>query len=133
VTGTDAAALKDAVRQTVRTLFEAENGSTRQVADRILASDYLPIVRGRGQVDGDREDTLRKIAAGSPGFVRHVDRAEIQVDLFLDDRVAIARSLLLTTDSRTSPIVEASYRNLQVFLRAGDAWQCIAWQVTRVQ
>ena len=146
----DVVAIKEMLREAVRTLFRAENGPSthdngdylasphntadgiRNIVDGILASDYLPIVRGRGQVDLDRDDTLKKIAAGSPSFVRHVARADIKVDLFLDNQVAIIRSLLPTTDSRDTPIVEAPYRNLHVFLRTDDKWRCIAWQVTRV-
>ena len=147
----DTELIKSRLRETVRMLFRAENGPSsqndddhlaapdnttegiRRVVDGILASDYLPIVRGRGQVDIDRQDTLNKVSSGSPSFLRHVARAEIEVDLFLDHQVAIVRSLLPTTDSRTTPIVEASYRNLHVFVRAEGQWRCVAWQVTRVQ
>lgn len=147
----DVTTIKETLRETARTLFRAENGPSRHIdddhiasphntaegirgiVDGILANDYLPIIRGRGQVDLDREDTLKKIVAGSPSFVRHVTRADIDVDLFLDNQVAIVRSLLPTTDGRTTPVVEASYRNLQVFLRRDEDWRCVAWQVTRVQ
>ena len=139
------------VTELVRTLFRAENGpggddaddnicaprntpqDIRDVAAGILATGYLPVVRGSGQADASREDTLKKIAAGSPSFRRHVARAEIQVDLFLDNRAAIVRSLLPATDSRTAPIRAASYRNLHVFLMVDGEWKCIAWQVTEVR
>jgi hypothetical protein len=145
--------IKEDIRKLVRTLFRAENGpggqdpddyivdpdntrdSIRATADDILAPEgkYLPVIRGRGQVDLNRDDTLGKIVNGPPSFRRHVGRAEIEVALFLDDRVAIARSLLPTTDSTTNPPTQASFRNMQVFLKLDNEWKCVAWQVTRVQ
>lgn len=147
----DQAGIKDEIRQSIRKLFRAENGpgghdprdyivspdstpeSIRAVADGILASDYLPITRGKGQVDRSRDDTLAKIAGASRSFRRHVDRAEIEVDLFLDGRMAIARTLLPATDSSVDPPAESSYRNLHVFLKRDNEWKCVAWQVTKVQ
>jgi ketosteroid isomerase-like protein len=117
-------------------LFQAENHpGDPDAAGKILGAerDYLPIIRGKGQVDRDRKDTLGKIAKSSETFRRHVDKAEIDVALFLEGRVAIARSLLPTTDSATTPPTEASYRNTQVFVKQDDGWKCVAWQVTRVQ
>ena len=122
------------IRKLVRKLFQAENHpGDRKTAHDILATDYLPITRGRGQVDRDRDDTLEKIANASSSFRRHIAQAEIDVALFLEGRVAIARSLLPTTDSATTPPTEASYRNMQVFVNRDDGWKCVAWQVTRVQ
>jgi ketosteroid isomerase-like protein len=67
-------------------------------------------------------------------FIRHVDQAVIEVTFFPDNnRVAIARSLLPATDARETPPAEASYRNMHVFLKREDTWQCVAWQVTKVQ
>jgi hypothetical protein len=147
----DDAATKEHIKQSIRELLRAENGpggqerdnyivspdntpnSIRLVAEGILAGDYLPVTRGKGQVDRDRDDTLAKIITGPPSFRRHVDRAEIQVALFLDGRVAIGRTLLPTTDSRDNPPSEAAYRNMHVFLKRDNAWKCVAWQVTRVQ
>jgi ketosteroid isomerase-like protein len=147
----DDAGTKEHIKQSIRELFRAENGpgsqnpddyivspdktpeSIRAVAERILADDYLPITRGKGQVDLDRNDTLRKIVSGLASFRRHVDLAEIEVDLFLDGRVAIARTLLPTSDSKDTPPSEASYRNMHVFLKRDNEWRCVAWQVTRVQ
>ena len=140
-----------AIEAAVRELFRAENGpgggddkefvtqpdntaqSVRDVAERILANDYLPITRVRGQVDRDRNETIQKIVNGSSSFRRHADRATIQVKLFLDGQVGIARSLLPTTDFSASPPVEASYRNTHVFLKRDSSWKCVAWHVTRVQ
>jgi ketosteroid isomerase-like protein len=126
--------IKEAIRDLVRKLFQAENhpGDKDTAAD-ILATDYLPIIRAKGQVDDSRKDTLEKIANGSPLFVRHANQAVIEVALFLDNQVAIARTLLPTTDSRETPPVEAAYRNTHVFLKRDDEWQCVAWQVTKVQ
>lgn len=132
-----------AIEAAVCDLFRAENGpgggddeefvtqpdntaqSVRDVAERILANDYLPITRGRGQMARDRNYTIQKIVNGSSSFRRHVTRATIQVELFLDDQVAIARSLLPTTDFSASPPVEASYRNTHVFLKRDSNWKCI--------
>jgi hypothetical protein len=126
----DEATIKDLVRR----LFLAENRQDAEDADRILASDYLPITRARGQVDQSRKQTLKNIAAGSPLFMRHVDQVVIEVTFFPDNnRMAIARSLLPTTDARATPPAEASYRNINVFLKREDKWQCVAWQVTQVQ
>lgn len=126
--------VKEEIRILVRKLFRAENyPGDENAASSVLSTDYLPITRGKGQVDRDRDETLRKIADPSPSFQREVDRAEIDVALFLDNRVAIARSLLSTTDSKESPPVKASYRNMQVFLKRDDQWKCVAWQVTKVQ
>ena len=140
-----------AIEAAVRELFRAENGpgggddeefvtqpdntaqSVRDVAERILDNDYLPITRARGQVDLNRNETIQKIVNGSSSFRRHVTRVTIQVDFFLDDQVAIARSLLPTTDFSASPPVEASYRNTHVFLKRDSNWKCVAWHVTRVQ
>jgi hypothetical protein len=102
------------------------------LVDSILASNYLPIVRGNGQPDRNREETLTKTVGGTPGFLRHVGRSEIQVDLFAGNEVAIVRALLPATDSRKNPTVEASYRNMLVFAQFEDEWQCVAWQVTKV-
>jgi hypothetical protein len=141
----------EAIEAAVRDLFRAENGpgggddkefvtqpdntaqSIGDVAERILDNDYLPIIRARGQVDHDRKETIQKIVNGSSSFRRHADRATIQVKLFLDGQVGIARSLLPTTDFSASPPVEASYRNTQVFLKRESSWKCVAWHVTRVQ
>ncbi|MBI5716977.1 MAG: hypothetical protein HZC37_04730 [Burkholderiales bacterium] len=144
-------ATKKALEQMVRTLFRAENGigsraigddlsaprdspeETRRIADGILASDYLPIIRGKGQVDVDRNETLAKISSGPAQFVRLVATADIEVCLFLDNQVAVVRSALPTVDSRTSPPTEATYRNTHVFLCRSGEWKCVAWQVTKVQ
>jgi len=126
--------IKKEIKDVVRKLFHAENApGNRDAATDILATDYLPIIRARGQVDASREDTLEKIANSSPSFVRHVDQDAIEVALFLDNRVAIARTLLPTTDSRETPPAEASYRNTHVFLNRDNEWKCVAWQVTKVQ
>lgn len=144
---------KEDIRKLVRMLFRAENGpggedpddyivtpgntrdSIQAAADDILAPEgkYFPIIRGRGQVDRDRAETLEKIVNGSPSFRRHVGQAEIEVALFPDDRVAIAQSLLPTSDSTTNPTTQASFRNMHVFLKLDNEWKCVAWQVTRVQ
>ena len=125
---------EDEIKELVRKLFRAENHpGDKKAADDILAADYIPIVRGKGQVDRDRNDTLNKIAGASKTFYRDVAKAQIEVRLFLDERVAIARSLLPTTDSTTTPPTVASYRNMQVFIKGADGWKCVAWQVTRVQ
>jgi hypothetical protein len=115
-------------------LFQAENhaGDPNAPGD-ILATDYLPIIRWKGQVDRDRSDTLDKIANAPKTVWRKVDQAEIDVAFFLEGHVAIARTLLPTTDSATTPPTEASFRNTQVFLKREDGWKCVAWQVTRVQ
>jgi ketosteroid isomerase-like protein len=124
---------EDEIRELVRKLFRAENhpGDKGAAAD-VLATDYIPIVRARGQVDRNRDDTLDKIAGASPSFHRHVDRAQIDVHLFPEGQVAIVTSLLPTTDSATKPATEASFRNMHVFLKRSDGWKCVAWQVTRV-
>jgi hypothetical protein len=93
----------------------------------------MPIVRAKGQVDKDRDDTLSRIEKANPTFRRHVDDAVIDVQLFPEHRVAVARTLLPTTDSSGAAPVAASFRNLQVFLKRGDTWECVAWQVTKVQ
>ena len=118
----------------VRKLFQAENypGDPNTARD-ILATDYLPITRGKGQVDRDRNETLDKIANASQSLRRKVDQAEIDVALFLQGQVAIARTLLPIIDSATTPPTEASFRNMQVFLKRDDGWKCVAWQVTKVQ
>lgn len=122
------------IRQLVYTLFQSENKpGNRDAAASILAKDYLPIVRAKGQVDRSREETLNKIANASTSFYRDVDRASIEVELFQDNIVAIARTLLSTIDSSQDPPITAFYRNMQVFLKRNNQWQCIAWQVTKVQ
>jgi hypothetical protein len=56
----DEATIKDLVRR----LFQAENSQNEQDADQILASDYLPITRGSGQVDQSRKHTLKEHRRG---------------------------------------------------------------------
>ena len=125
---------EDEIRELVRALFRAENHpGDKDAAAAVLATDYIPIVRGRGQVDRNRDDTLDKIAGAPASFHRLVDRARIDVHLFLEGQVAIATSLLPTTDSATNPPTDASFRNTHVFLKRADGWKCVAWQVTRVQ
>jgi len=125
---------KEEIRSLVRKLFQAENhpGDPNTASD-VLATDGLPITRGKGQVDRDRNETLDKIANASQSLRRKVDQAEIDVALFLQGQVAIARTLLPIIDSATTPPTEASFRNMQVFLKRDDGWKCVAWQVTKVQ
>jgi hypothetical protein len=135
----------------VRTLFRAENGpggeapddfivspdnsiaSVRRAAEAILAVDYVPIIRGKGQMDRDRDETLARMIGASPLFRRHVSRAEIEVKFFLESSVAIVRALIPTTDSQANPPISSPYRNLQVFIKREGSWRCVAWQVTRIQ
>ena len=121
------------IKDLVCALFRAENLQQEQDAAEILATDCLPIVRWQGKVDASRENTLEKIQGSSPLFVRHVDQVEIDVTFFLDNSVAIANSLLPATDSREAPPIKSSYRNMHVFLKRNDQWQCVSWQVTKVQ
>ena len=141
---------EERVREAVRSLLKAENGpgglgadyivtpdnspdTIRAVANDSLSSVYLPVVRGKGQVDRDRNHTIENIVGASSKFVRHVGRSEIAVSVFRPMRMAIARTLLPTTDSREDPPVQADYRNLQVFIWEKGAWRCLAWQVTLVK
>jgi hypothetical protein len=125
--------IKERIRVLVRSLFRSENSpGDRNIAENILADDYLPITRAKGQLDLDREDTLQKIANASASRHRDVDNATIDVALFQDNSVAIAKSLLPMTNSEYDlPIVE-HYRNMHVFLNRNNLWQCVAWQVTKV-
>jgi hypothetical protein len=125
--------IKEGIRELVRSLFRSENYSgDRNVAENILADDYLPITRAKGTVDESLEATLKKIANASPFLHRDVDNAVIDVALFQDDSVAIAKSLLSLTDSEHDPPTVKRYRNMHVFLNRKDRWQCVAWQVTEV-
>ena len=123
---------REAVTALVRKLFAAENERNRDEADKILSSDYVPITRGTGQADRDRAETLSKIAGGRAEFRRLIDRAKIDVALFVDGRVAIATSLLPTEDGKDKPPTLADYRNTQVFVKEDNGWRCVAWQVTKV-
>jgi len=125
---------KEEIRELVLSLFRAENyPGNRDAAANVLAIDYLPITRAKGQVDCNREDTLQKIANAPASRHRDVDGAEIDVALFQDDSVAIARSQLSMTDSLHNPPTVESYRNMHIFLKRNDQWQCVAWQVTKIQ
>lgn len=125
---------KEEIRNLVRSLFRAENyPGDRATAANILAEDYLPIARAKGQIDRDREDTLQKIANASKSFHRDVDGATIDVVLFQENTVAIVRSKLPTTNLSQVPPIKASYRNMHVFLKREDRWQCTAWQVTKIE
>ena len=121
--------VEETIRVLVRTLFEAENGQCEELADGILAQDYLPIIRAKGQVDKNRACTLKKIAKGRKGFVRDIKDKNIEVALFLNDQVAIARTELPTTDTERGA---ESYRNMHVFLKRDNQWKCVAWQVTQI-
>lgn len=123
------------IKELVCTLFRAENPpGNREDAKKILADDnrYLPIIRGSGKPDTNRNDTLKKFEKPNPNFNRHVEKATTEVTL-LDDRVAIARTLLPMTDSTDGTPKEVAYRNMHVFQKEGDQWKCVAWQVTKVQ
>lgn len=125
---------KEEIRELVRSLFRSENyHGDRNIAEDILADDYLPITRATGKVDENRDDTLQKIANASPFRHRDVDNAVIDVAFFQDDNVAIAKSLLSLTDSEPDPPTVKRYRNMHVFLNRRDRWQCVAWQVTEVK
>jgi len=122
------------VEALARQLFEAENvPGDRSTAARVLAADYLPITRGNGTTDRDRDETLSKFERPNLNFHRHLDRAIINVDVFLEHRLAIARTLLPMTDASSGAPTAVSYRNMQVFLKRGEGWECVAWQVTKVQ
>jgi hypothetical protein len=124
---------KEKIRELVRSLFRSENHpGNRDAADNILAIDYLPVTRAKGQLDLDREDTLQKIANASASRHRDVDNATIDVTLFQDDSVAIAKSLLPMTNLESNPPIIEYYRNMHVFLNRNNQWQCVAWQVTKV-
>jgi hypothetical protein len=126
--------IKERIRELVRSLFRSENyPGNRDVAANILADDFTPITRASGKVDRDREDTLQKIDNASASRHRDVDKAEIEVLLFQDDSVAITESLLPMTNSEHDPPTIEYYRNMHVFLKRNDLWQCVAWQVTKVQ
>jgi hypothetical protein len=125
--------IKEVIKKMVHRLFQAENyPGNRKEAEDILASDYLPITRAKGQIDRNREDTLSKIANPNRFIVRHADQANIEVDLYLDNHMAIVRSLLSVTNSELTSPTEASYRNMHIFLKRDRQWKCIAWQVTKV-
>jgi hypothetical protein len=65
---------EEIIKDLIFRLFRAENHQSRPDAtEKILATDYLLITRWRGQVDTSRDDTLEKIGAGSPLFVRYVE------------------------------------------------------------
>jgi hypothetical protein len=124
---------KEDIRGIVHNLFRSENyPGDREAADNILADDYIPITRAKGQTDSDREDTLKKIANASASRHRDVDRAEINVALFQDDSVAIVKSRLPVTNSEHNPPVVEHYLNMHVFLKRNNQWKCVAWQVTKV-
>ena len=125
-------ALEEEIKTAVRRLFTAENERNDKVAEEFLAPDSIPIIRGNGHADRDRSETLTKIGnPGRPHLVRHVDQATIDVTLFCNDTVAIARTLLPTTDTTATP-PDATFHNMQVFLRRNDQWQVVAWQVTKI-
>jgi hypothetical protein len=96
---------QEEIKELVRRLFRSENHpSNPDVAADILADDYLPITRATGKIDENRKDTLDKIAKASPFRHREVDHAEIDVALFQDDSMAIARSRLpMTIIQKTFP------------------------------
>jgi hypothetical protein len=138
---------EETISELVRKLFRAENRKDEQsdpsataqnrqgdqdAADILAARGYLPITRAKGQVDKGRKDTLKKIAGGSPLFVRHVEDAKIKVTVYPGNKMAIARSRLPTTDGRDTPPAKAVYRNMHVFLERNGRWVCVAWQVTKV-
>jgi hypothetical protein len=125
--------IKEKIRELVRSLFRSENHpGNRDAAEDILAIDYLPITRAKGQLDLDRNDTLQKIANASASRHRDVDNATIDVALFQDDSIAIAKSLLPMTNLEYDPPIVEYYRNMHVFLHRNNLWQCVAWQVTKV-
>ena len=123
------------IKELVCTLFRAENPpGNKEAAEEILADDkhYLPIIRGSGKPDKDRNETLENFRKPNLNFCRHVEKANPEVTL-LDDSVAIARTLLPMTDSTGGTPKEVAYRNTHVFQKKGDQWKCVAWQVTKVQ
>jgi hypothetical protein len=133
------------IKELVCTLFRAENPpgchddaanppDRREVANKILADEghYLPIIRGSGKVDKNRDETLGKFENPNPNFCRHVDQANPEVTL-IEDGIAVARTLLPMTDSTNGNSTEVAFHNTHVFKKFGNQWKCIAWQVTKVQ
>lgn len=111
----------------VERLIEAENTRNAGASAAELATDFVGITRARG-VEQDRDAMLQEVANPKSLVERQLE-PERWVRQSGD--VAVVRSVVVVYDG-TSPPVVARFRNVHVLTREGDAWKCLAWQVTKL-
>ena len=111
----------------VEQLIEAENTAHADGASRLLAPDFTAITRARG-VEQDRAQLLEELAHPPRSLVRHL---EGDPSVRQSGDLAVVRSVVVVTDGSSPPGV-SRFRNTHVLTRQGDAWKCVAWQVTKL-
>jgi len=140
------------IRRTLERLIQAENqggSSARNIADGILAPDFLGFTGGSG-VEQGRSQYLAHLEdadkAGSSNKLRWLDIAsrETAPDLVepsasgphKDSSInrlgsfAVVRAVVATRAREAPSIVDGRFRNIFVLVEQSGTWQVYAWQVT---
>ncbi|HEX2051190.1 MAG TPA: nuclear transport factor 2 family protein [Actinomycetota bacterium] len=102
--------------------FLAEDEHSREQLSLILHDDF-EIVRANGTVE-DRETMLARIAADTSDRTREIDEERVRVFR----NAAVVRSRVTLKESNGD--VVGRFWNTKTFVRSGDEWRCVAWQVT---
>jgi ketosteroid isomerase-like protein len=111
----------------VEQLIEAENTANADGASRLLAPDFTAITRARG-VEQDRAALLDEVANPKSSVER---RLEGELSVRQSGDLAVARSVVAVLDGSSPPVL-SRFRNIHVLTWHGDAWKCVAWQVTKL-
>ena len=115
----------------VRRLVEAENERDRAKAESILAEDFAAITRARG-VEQNRYDLLEEVAnPKNPTLRRELDESDLWIRI--SGNQGVVRSLVRTTDRSSPNDPPVTFRNVHVFERQRDSWNCLSWQVTKLE
>ena len=114
----------------VRELIDAENTRDRRKAEGILAADFTAITRARGD-EQSREHLLDEIADPRSPTLR---RTLIDTSVWTRSggNLGVVRTLIETFDASNPAAAPNRFRNIHVFERLGQDWQCVGWQVTKV-
>jgi hypothetical protein len=116
------------ITSVVERLVNAENARNADAARAELAADFSAITRGRG-VEQDRDAMLKELAnPPNPALQR---RLEPDPWIRQSGDLAVVRSVVEVIDPTATPPT-TRFRNTHVLSRAGGAWTCVAWQVTKL-
>ena len=114
----------------VRALVDCENTRARDRADSLLSPDFTGLTRRTG-VERSRSELLDDIANSNLSVQRRLDDAGSWTRTSGD--LAVARSVVTTTDTTKPGEAPGRFRNTHVFELRADAWRCLAWQVTELK
>lgn len=119
--------MRDDIINVVTRLFEAENSADADAARRLLSKDFIAITRARG-VEQEREALLDELAhPKNPSVTRTLEGIP---SAWQTGDLAFVRSIVSIQDGE--PPIAVRFRNLHILRREGDAWACLAWQVTKL-